>query len=398
MPKVTIDNKVVEVPNGTLVVEAAKRVGVDIPVFCYHPKLQPVGMCRMCLVEIGTPKRGKDGQIEMDANGKPAIGWMPKLQTGCTTVVSDGMAVRTNTAPVEEARRSIIEFLLTSHPLDCPICDKGGECPLQNLTMAYGPGQSRFPVESKFHNEKRVPLGDLIMLDRERCIQCSRCVRFQDEIADDHVLGFQARGRGLEIVSLSDPAFDSKFSGNTIDICPVGALTSRDFRLSARVWEMKDSPSVCAHCSVGCNVLIGERDHQIKRIVPRENESVNEIWLCDKGRFAHHFATSPDRLTTPLIREDGKLEPASWNEALDLVASQFSEVKKQHGANALGGLGGDRASNEDLYLFQKLFRQVLGSNNLEHRVGWSATNFGADLVRLFGAGVGYESWLARIKT
>jgi NADH-quinone oxidoreductase subunit G len=386
MPKVTIDNQLVEVPNGTLVVEAAKKVGVEIPVFCYHPKLQPVGMCRMCLVEVGTPRRGKDGQIEMDANGNPAIGWMPKLQTACTTVVSEGMAVRTNTTQVEEARRSIIEFLLTSHPLDCPICDKGGECPLQNLTMAYGPGVTRFPVESKFHNEKRVPLGDLIMLDRERCIQCSRCVRFQDEIADDHVLGFAARGRGLEIVSLSDPAFDSKFSGNTIDICPVGALTSRDFRLSARVWEVKDYPSVCAHCSVGCNILIGERDHQIKRIVPRENESVNEIWLCDKGRFAHHFTTSPDRLTTPLIRRNGKLEVGSWNEALELVASKFNEVKQQHGASAFGGLGGDRASNEDLYLFQKLFRQVLGSNNLEHRVGWSATNVGGELVRMYGAG------------
>lgn len=387
MPKVTIDNHVVEVPNGTLVVEAAKKIGVDIPVFCYHPKLQPVGMCRMCLVEVGTPRRGKDGQIEMDTDGKPAIGWMPKLQTACTTVVSDGMAVRTNTTQVEEARRSIIEFLLTSHPLDCPICDKGGECPLQNLTMAYGPGQSRFPVESKFHNEKRVPLGDLIMLDRERCIQCSRCVRFQDEIADDHVLGFAARGRGLEIVSLSDPAFDSKFSGNTIDICPVGALTSRDFRLSARVWEVRDYPSVCAHCSVGCNILISERDHQIKRIVPRENESVNEIWLCDKGRFAHHFTTAPDRLTTPLIRRNGNLEPATWNDALDFVAKRLGEIKEQNGITALGGLGGDRASNEDLYLFQKLFRQVIGSNNLEHRVGWSATNLGADLVRLFGAGV-----------
>ena len=388
MPKVTIDNKVVEVPNGTLVVEAAKKAGVEIPVFCYHPKLSPVGMCRMCLVEVGTLKRGKDGQIEMDASGNPAIAWMPKLQTGCTTVVSDGMAVRTDTAQVADARRSVLEFLLTSHPLDCPVCDKGGECPLQNLTMAYGPGQSRFPVESKFHNEKRVPLGDLIMLDRERCIQCSRCIRFQDELADDHVLGFQARGRGLEIVSLSEPAFDSKFSGNTIDICPVGALTSRDFRLSARVWEVHDYPSVCAHCSVGCNILIGERDHEIKRIVPRENEAVNAIWICDKGRFVHHFATAPDRLTKPLIRKNGRLEIGDWGDAFDLVAMKFDEIKKQSGASALGGLGGDRAANEDLYLFQKLFRAVLGSHNLEHRVGWSAANVGVDLVRMYGAGAG----------
>jgi NADH-quinone oxidoreductase subunit G len=388
MPRVTIDNKPIEVPNGTLVVEAAKQAGIEIPVFCYHPKLQPVGMCRMCLVEVGTPKRGKDGQIELDPNGAPAIAWMPKLQTACTTVVSDGMVVRTDTAQVADARRAILEFLLTSHPLDCPICDKGGECPLQNLTMAYGPGQSRFPVESKFHNDKRVPLGDLIMLDRERCIQCSRCIRFQDEVADDHVLGFNARGRGMEIVSFSDPPFDSKFSGNTIDICPVGALTSRDFRLSARVWEVRDYPSVCVHCSVGCNMLIGERDHEIKRIVPRENEAVNEIWMCDKGRFVHHLAFAPDRLTKPLIRKNGRLEIGDWSEALDSAAAKFGEVKRQYGADALGGLGGDRVANEDLYLFQKLFRQVIGSHNLEHRVGWSATNVGADLVRLYGAGIG----------
>ncbi|HEX9075833.1 MAG TPA: NADH-quinone oxidoreductase subunit NuoG [Anaerolineae bacterium] len=390
MPTVIIDNRKVEVANGTLVVEAAKRVGIEIPVFCYHPKLQPVGMCRMCLVEVGTPKRGKDGQIEKDSGGNAVIAWMPKLQTACTTVISDGMAVRTDTAAVADARRSILEFLLTSHPLDCPICDKGGECPLQNLTMAYGPGQSRFPVESKFHNEKRVPLGDLIMLDRERCIQCSRCIRFQDEIADDHVLGFQARGRALEITTYSNPPFDSKFSGNTIDICPVGALTSRDFRLSARVWEVKDQSSVCAHCSVGCNILIGERDHVVKRIVPRENQAVNAIWLCDKGRFVHHYTTASDRLTTPLVRRNGKLEPAGWNEALDLVAARFGDAQRQRGANALAGLGGDRAANEDLYLFQKLFRQALGSNNLDHRVGWSATNTGADLVRLYGAGAGTD--------
>lgn len=389
MPKVTIDSKVVEVPNGTLVVEAAKRVGIEIPVFCYHPKLTQVGMCRMCLVEVGTPKIDPATKKPMtDENGNVAIGWMPKLQAACTTVVSEGMAVRTNSAVVAEARRSVVEFLLTSHPLDCPICDKGGECPLQNLTMAYGPGQSRFPVESKFHTDKRVPLSDLIMLDRERCIQCSRCIRFQDEIADDHVLGFATRGRSMEIVSLSDPGFDSKFSGNTIDICPVGALTSRDFRLAARVWEVSDVPSVCPHCSVGCNILIGERDHQIKRIVPRENEAVNEIWLCDKGRFAHHFAFAPDRLTTPLVRKNGKLEAASWNEALSLVAAKFAEIKQQRGADALGGFGGDRAANEDLYLFNKLFRDVIGSKNVNHRVEWSASNAGMDIVRKYGAGSG----------
>ncbi len=390
MPKVIIDDKTIDVPNGTLVVEAAKQVGIEIPVFCYHPRLQPVGMCRMCLVEVGTPKRGKDGQIEKSADGNPVIGWMPKLQTACTTVVSDGMAVRTNSVAVQDTRRSVVEFLLTSHPLDCPICDKGGECPLQNLTMAYGPGQSRFPAESKFHNEKRVPLGDLIMLDRERCIQCSRCIRFQEQVADDPVLGFQARGRGIEITTLSDPPFDSKFSGNTIDICPVGALTSRDFRLSARVWEVKDQSSICPHCSVGCNILIGERDHLIKRIVPRENQAVNEIWLCDKGRFVHHFTSAVDRVTGPLVRNNGTLKRVSWTEAIDHVATRFSEINQQNGAHALGGLAGDRVSNEDLYVFQKFFRQVLRCNNLDHRIGWSASNTGEELVRLYGAGVGTD--------
>ncbi len=385
MAKVLIDNKPVEVPNGTLVVEAAKTVGVEIPVFCYHPKLAPAGMCRMCLVEVGTPKRGADGQIQKDEQGNAVIAWMPKLQAGCTTTVSEGMEVRTASPNVTEARRGILEFLLTSHPLDCPICDKGGECPLQNLTMAYGPGTSRFPVELKFHNEKRVPLGDLIMLDRERCIQCARCIRFQDEIADDRVIGFNDRGRGMEIVALGAPPFDSKFSGNTIDICPVGALTSRDFRLSARVWEVTDVPSVCAHCAVGCNIFIGERDHQIKRVTPRENEAVNEIWLCDKGRFAHHFTTAPDRLKTPMLKEDGKWRKVSWYDAFAYIATRLNEIKTQFGANAFGGIAGDRLANEDLYLFQKFFRDVIGSPNLDHRVGWSAANGGAELVRLYGA-------------
>lgn len=391
MPQVTIDGKTIQVPTNVMVVEAAKAIGVHIPVFCYHPKLEPVGMCRMCLVEVGTPRMDPATKKPvLDDRGNPAIVWMPKLQTACTTVVSEGMAVRTDTPAVAEARRAVLEFLLTSHPLDCPICDKGGECPLQDHTLAYGPGSSRFRVESKFHNEKRVPLGPLIMLDRERCIQCSRCIRFQDEFADDPVIGFADRGRALEIVTLDDPPFDSKFSGNTIDICPVGALTSRDFRFSARTFELNDRPSVCAHCSVGCNLLIGERDHEIQRITPRENESVNAIWLCDKGRFVHHYAFSPERLTRPLMREGGDLVPVSWYDAFAAIASRFNAVKNEYDGTALAGLAGDRLANEDLYLFQKLFREVIGSNNLDHRIGWSQWNAGEDLVRNFGAGVGTD--------
>jgi NADH-quinone oxidoreductase subunit G len=389
MPKLTIDGKTVEVPANMMVVEAAKVLGVHIPVFCYHPKLQPVGMCRMCLVEVGTPKMDPATRKPvLDEAGNPVIAWMPKLQAACTTAVTEGMAVRTNTAAVADARRSILEFLLTSHPLDCPICDKGGECPLQDHTLAYGPGVSRFRVESKFHNEKHVPLGPLVVLDRERCIQCSRCIRFQDEYADDPVLGFADRGRGLEIVTLDDPPFNSKFSGNTIDVCPVGALTSHDFRFRARVFELNDHPSLCAHCSVGCNLLIGERDHAIQRITPRENEAVNEVFLCDKGRFVHHFATSPQRLTQPLMRQSGELVPVSWYDAINAVASRFNTLKHEYDGKVMAGLAGDRASNEDLYLFQKLFREVIGSPHLEHRLSWSQWNAGEELVRNLGAGVG----------
>lgn len=398
MPKVTIDGKTIDVPAGTLVVEAAKPLGTHIPVFCYHPKMQPVGMCRMCLVKVGTPRMDPaTKQPMLDEQGSVLVNWMPKLQTGCTTVVSEGMVVQTNIAEVADARKSVIEFLLTSHPLDCPICDKGGECPLQDHSLHYGPGRSRFYAESKFHNDKSVPLSPLIMLDRERCIQCARCVRFQDEIAGEPVLGFADRGRGLEITSFDDPPFNSNFSGNTVDICPVGALTSRDFRFTARVFELNDHASVCQQCSVGCNIHIGERDNTIKRITPRENEAVNEIWLCDKGRFVHHYADSaarvdvssvPERLTTPLIRAETDLKPASWYEALTFIANRLRPTLGEGSGKTIAGLAGDRVSNEDLYLFQKLFREVLGSNNLDHRVGWSQWNAGDDLVTNFGAGIG----------
>lgn len=389
MPKVTIDGQTIDVPAGTLVVEAAKPLGVHIPVFCYHPKMQPVGMCRMCMVKIGTPKMDPaTKQPVLDEKGSVVVNWMPKLQTGCTTVVSEGMTVETMAPDAIDARRSMIEFLLTSHPLDCPVCDKGGECPLQDHTLNYGPGKSRFYVESKFHNDKAVPLSPLIMLDRERCIQCARCIRFQDEIAGEPVLGFADRGRGLEITTFDDPPFDSNFSGNTIDICPVGALTSRDFRFTARVFELNDHPSISPMSPEGANIYIGERDNEIKRITPRENEAVNEIWLSDKDRFVNHFAYSAERLTTPMIRAEADLKPVSWFEALTFMANRLRPTIAEGGGKTIAGLAGDRVSNEDLYLFQKLFREVLGSNNLDHRVGWSQWNAGDELVKNFGAGVG----------
>jgi NADH-quinone oxidoreductase subunit G len=365
---VTVDGQRVTVPKGTNVVDAAHQVGIDIPIFCHHPRLVPVGMCRMCLVEVGTPKVNREtGQAELDESGAPVIQFMPKLQTGCTTPASDGMVVRTTTAAVAEARRSVLEFLLTSHPLDCPVCDKGGECPLQNLTMAYGPGQSRFAWGEKFHFPKPVPIGPLMVLDRERCVLCARCIRFQDELADDHVLGFENRGRGMEIVSFSEPPFSTYFSGNTSDVCPVGALTTKDFRFEARAWEVVGQPGVCSHCPVGCNVMHDTRHGRIERVMSRANDPVNGIWLCDKGRFAHHFASSPDRLTTPLVRVDGQLVPATWDEALARVADGLRAVLADHGPAAVGGIAGAGLPNEDLYLFGRFLRAVVGTHNVDHR-------------------------------
>ncbi|MGE5643788.1 MAG: 2Fe-2S iron-sulfur cluster-binding protein, partial [Byssovorax cruenta] len=363
----TIDGVQVTVPEGTGIPEAAKVIGIDIPVFCHHPKLEPVGMCRMCLVEIGRPVRDRTtGQIVME-NGAPKIQFLPKLETACTNKVEEGMVVRTNTQKALDGQKGTIEFLLTSHPLDCPICDKGGECPLQNLTIAFGPGKSRFLFDEKLHLGKHVPLSDLITLDQERCIQCARCIRFQDEIVGDAVLGFDDRGRGMRIVSFSDPGFDSVFSGNTTDICPVGALTTRDFRFEARPWEMDAQASICTQCPVGCNTTLNTRrdpkqggDITVQRVMPRQNEEVNEIWICDKGRFAYHYAESKKRLAHPIVNK----ARASWEEATKLVADKFKTASKDFVVLASG-----RLSNEDLFSLKTLADQAGGSAYLYSRIG-----------------------------
>jgi NADH-quinone oxidoreductase subunit G len=382
-----VDDVAVSVPKGTLIADAAKRAGIDIPVFCYHPKLKPVGMCRMCLVQVGRVKidRGT-GQPVVDANGKPEIAYGPKLETSCTTPVEPGMHVITQNEAVKRAQRDVLEFLLTSHPLDCPICDKGGECPLQNLTLAHGPGVTRFDYADKQHLDKHYPLGELIFLDKERCIQCARCIRFQDEIADDQVLGFYERGRKMQIETMSTPGFDSKFSGNTTDICPVGALTTKDFRFRARPWEMTNVPSICTHCAVGCNISLGTRrsargggNWEILRVMPRQNEVVNEIWICDKGRFGHHYARSQERLQKPLIKKGGKFVEASWDEAVALVADRFRAANGK-----VAGLIGDRVSNEDAWLFGKLFSEGFGSTQIANRPHAA----GLDLAQRYGVGVG----------
>jgi len=380
----TIDGKQITVPEGIVVADAAKMVGIDIPVFCHHPKLEPVGMCRMCLVEIGRPVRDRaTGQFVME-NGAPKIQFLPKLETACTNKVEDGMVVLTQSTKATEGQKGTVEFLLTSHPLDCPICDKGGECPLQNLTMEHGPGKSRFIYDEKMHLEKQVPLGELIYLDRERCIQCARCVRFQDEIAGDSVLGFAERGRSMQIVSFSDPGFDSVFSGNTTDICPVGALTTADFRFGARPWELDAQASICTQCPVGCNTTLNTRreakaggDVVVKRVMPRQNEEVNEIWICDKGRFAYHYAESKKRLSKPLVRKDKKLTRASWDAATKLAADNFLKAKKDFVILASG-----RLSNEDLFNLKSLADHSEGKAYLYSHMA------GGELTSLVGVGAG----------
>ncbi len=387
--KIVIDDKEYEVPAGANLVDMAKwYAGNDIPVFCYHPKMAPVGMCRMCLVEMGTIQKDREtGEVQRDEDGNPVVRWFPKLQTACTQTVSDGLVIRTNTQVVDEAREHVLEFLLTSHPLDCPICDKGGECPLQNLTMEHGPGTSRMNFDDKMKLDKHVPLGDLIFLDEERCIQCARCVRFQDEIVGDDVLAFHERGRRLQIITNSEPGFDTYFSGNTTDICPVGALTTADFRFGARPWELNEVPSICPHDAAGSNISLSmrlDRDFGgraiIKRVMPRQNEFVNEIWISDKTRFGHHFTRSDDRLTRPLLTSRGTdLVPSNWEPTLAAVVDLLKAAEGD-----VAAIAGSRLSNEDLWELRRLVQGAGGS-----RLGaWPPSHAGADLVAQVGVGAG----------
>jgi NADH-quinone oxidoreductase subunit G len=380
MVTLTIDGIKVTVPEGTLLVDAARQAGIHIPVFCYHPKLEPAGMCRMCLVEIGRPTIDRNtGQPILDENGQPKLQFLGKLETACTNTVSEGMVVFTQSEKARQGQKATVEFLLTSHPLDCPICDKGGECPLQDLTMAYGPAQSRFEYEDKIHLAKHVPLGDLIYLDQERCILCSRCIRFQAELVGEAVLTFDERGRSSQIVTVSDPPFDSVFSGNTTDICPVGALTTADFRFGARPWELKAAASICSQCAVGCNIVYNTRREArsdgrivIKRVLPRQNEEVNDLWICDKGRFGYHYTESRARLTAP--RAEGR--PVSWEQALQKAAEGLRSASQK----ALIASG--RLSNEDLYTLKRLADHLQMPAYLYTPIG------GGEWVRRYGLSTG----------
>ena len=340
----TIDNMPVKVPKGTTVYTASKQLGIEIPIFCYQDRMPPFGACRVCLVEV--EKFGK-------------------LQTSCSLEATEGMVVHTQSQKSVNERKNILEFLLINHPLDCPICDKGGECPLQDQALKFGPGESRF-FEEKRHFKKALPLGPVLMLDRERCIVCARCTRFGDLISGDHALEFIERGYKTEVGTPDGKPVESKFIGNTINICPVGALTSQVYRFRARPWDNHTTKSTCSLCPVGCSTTIDERDGDIMRIRPSENKTLNDIWLCDKGFFGFEYIDNKERLTKPLIRRDGVLEEATIEEALTLIASKMQAAK---GKGQIGAIGGNPLTIEENYLFQKLIREGCGVNHVDHRVG-----------------------------
>ncbi len=360
----TIDGREVQAPENAMLVDAAKHGDVEIPVFCYEPKLgNPVGACRMCLVEV-------EG--------------IPKLQTGCSTPVRDGMVVNTQSERVKEAQRSVVEFLLINHPLDCPVCDKGGECPLQDITFGWGPGISRF-VEPKRHFVKPLELSPTIAIDRERCILCYRCVRFSQEISEDHQLVLLERGAHSYVSTFDGHPYVAPFSGNIVELCPVGALTSRPYRFRARPWDIEDAGSVCTLCPSQCNVTLTVRDERVLRVQAREHPEVDDGWLCDRGRFAYpalgavppaggatptdgakvsgiHITPDRYRITEPLVRDGGELRPVSWERALEEAAAGLRRAGERTGA-----LVGGEATNEEGFLLARMMREGLGSPHLDSR-------------------------------
>jgi NADH-quinone oxidoreductase subunit G len=337
----TIDGKEVKAPENAMLADAAKLGDIEIPVFCYEPKLgQPVGACRMCLVEI-------EG--------------IPKLQTGCSTAVKDGMVVYTESERVKTAQRSVVEFLLINHPLDCPVCDKGGECPLQDITFGWGSGISRF-IEPKRHFVKPLELSPLIAIDRERCILCYRCVRFSQEVSEDYQLVLLERGAHSYVSTFDGHPYVAPFSGNIVELCPVGALTSRAYRFRARPWDVEDAGSVCTFCPAQCNVTLTVRDERALRVLARDNHEVDDGWLCDKGRFGYQSFHVDERVTQPLLRDGGHLRAVSWERALSEAATGLARA----GAHT-GAIAGSQSTSEEGYLLARLLREGLGSPHIDSR-------------------------------
>ncbi|MBM3798844.1 MAG: NADH-quinone oxidoreductase subunit NuoG [Actinobacteria bacterium] len=344
----SINGRSVVARKGELIIAAADRSGDYIPRFCYHPRMSPVGMCRQCLVEVEGP-RG------------------PMMVVSCMTPVADGQVVRTDTPQVKRAHEGILELLLANHPLDCPVCDKGGECPLQDQAFSHGPGESRF-VEEKRHYEKPIPISDIVLLDRERCILCDRCTRFADEVAGDALIHFTSRGNNTQVLTFPDEPFSSYFSGNTVQICPVGALTAKPYRFKARPWDLEKVESTCTTCSVGCRITVESSRDELLRYQGVDSDPVNWSWLCDKGRFNFEAVASDARLEQPLIKRDGKFVETDWSSALRATAELVSSALRDGGAGSVAILGGARSTNEDAYAWSRLAR-ALGTSNVDAQLG-----------------------------
>src|SRR3954470_22756981 len=354
MINVQIDGVWRQFAKGTRLIEACEQAGSYVPRYCYHKKLSSPGNCRMCLIEMGMPKLGPDRKPEVGADGMPLINWMPRPQISCAQDVAEGMGVRTNSPLAQECRKGVMEFLLINHPLDCPICDQAGECRLQEFSVQYGNESSRF-LENKVKKPKNVELGPRVTLDDERCILCSRCIRFCNEIVEDDVLGFIDRGSHTVLTAHPGQRLENNYSLNTVDICPVGAITSSDFRFQMRVWFLKETKSFCTSCATGCNTVIGTREDVIYRQTPRENDAVNSCWMCDYGRLNFEYLQSDKRLLQPEILAGDKLIPADWNTAIAHAAAQL----KHFSGWEIAIIASARMTNEELWLTRQL-ANILG--------------------------------------
>ena len=361
---VQIDGHWIQVPKGTRMIEACKQAEKEVPHYCYHPKLSSPGNCRMCLVQMGMPPRLAPGQDpSYDDNGFQEIGWMPRPVIACANTVAENMGIRTGGDLVEKCREGVMEFLLINHPLDCPICDQAGECSLQEFSVEHGKGSSRFE-ENKVKKPKNVEIGPRIRLDDERCIMCSRCIRFMDEVADDPVLGFTDRGTHTTLSVHPGSKLDNNYGLNTVDICPVGALTSNDFRFQMRVWFLKETPSIDINCGTGCNTTLWTRGNEIFRITPRENNEVNSAWMPDSHRLAFHAIHSEQRLTSPLIVEDKKAKKKKHVQALlDKAITKAAKGLKKYKGKEVAIIASARGTNEELILVKKL-KEALGTENI----------------------------------
>jgi NADH-quinone oxidoreductase subunit G len=362
----TIDGQKVQAPKGTMLIEAAKTAGIRIPHYCYHGGLPVVGSCRMCLVEIEK---------------------VPKLQPSCATPVVEGMVVRTRTPETLRNRRSVLEFLLANHPLDCPVCDQSGECELQNYYMEHGLYDARYN-DNKTKRKKAYPIGPHIILDQERCILCTRCVRFTREISKTSELGVMDRGHRSEINIFPGFELANPYSGNLADVCPVGALTDRDFRFKCRVWFLGSAPSICPGCSRGCNIDIhfNERfnpryhDQRVQRLKPRYNEAVNGHWICDEGRYAYHSIDAPNRLKIPQLKQGTAYQEIPWARAVQEAAASLKQVLSTHGPQGIAVLASPQLSNEELFLIRRIFRDHLGIERIESRVHSDAAVYSDDFL------------------